>query len=81
MLALSLIFLQSSASWLTLGWSGLLVLLFLYPWFGLALEKAPGWAYRALLIGPVFMVWRGWINLMARLRAKKIVWVRTPHRS
>jgi cellulose synthase/poly-beta-1,6-N-acetylglucosamine synthase-like glycosyltransferase len=62
------------------GWGGALAGLFVYPLFGLALERAPGWAYLVILSGPVYMIWRTWINLLARLRARRIVWVRTPHR-
>jgi cellulose synthase/poly-beta-1,6-N-acetylglucosamine synthase-like glycosyltransferase len=80
MLALNLLFAPHDLAWPILAWSGVLIALFLYPWFGLALEKAPGWAYLAILAGPWFMLWRTWINLLARLRAKKVTWVRTPHR-
>jgi cellulose synthase/poly-beta-1,6-N-acetylglucosamine synthase-like glycosyltransferase len=80
MMALSILFAAGSAPWLAWSWAAVLICLFLYPMFGLGLEGAPSWAYLAVLTGPVFMVWRSWINLTARLRAKNIAWVRTPHR-
>lgn len=69
-----------AATGLVWGWEAALAGLFVYPLFGLALERAPGWAYLVILSGPVYMIWRTWINLLARLRAGRIVWVRTPHR-
>ena len=80
MLTLNLLIAPGDTPWLSPVWFGLLAILFLYPWFGLALDKAPGWAYLAVLAGPLFMVWRSWINLQSRLHAKNITWVRTPHR-
>lgn len=75
----SLIWRGSLPGWLPGAWLATLALCFIYPWFGLALERAPAWAYLAILSGPVFMLWRTWINLLARLRGGKIHWVRTPH--
>jgi cellulose synthase/poly-beta-1,6-N-acetylglucosamine synthase-like glycosyltransferase len=37
-------------------WIFAVVILFIYPLFGLAHEKAPGWAYLAILSGPFFIV-------------------------
>jgi 1,2-diacylglycerol 3-beta-glucosyltransferase len=80
LLAASLISRAAGPDWLLYAWMGTLFFLFIYPLFGLALERAPGWAYLAILSGPFFMLWRTWINLLARLRAKRVTWVRTPHR-
>lgn len=66
---------------LTWVWAALTVSWFFYPLFGLALEKAPGWAYLAILSGPVFMVWRIGLGLKARFRGKQISWVRTQHQA
>ena len=61
-------------------WGGLVVALFLYPFLGLALEKAPLRAYLVILTGPVFVVWRTWLALLLRLGLRSATWVRTPHR-
>ena len=52
----------------------------LYPVLGLVIDRAPAWAFRALLMGPAYLVWRLWISMLVRLRADKIVWVRTRRR-
>jgi hypothetical protein len=65
--------------WLILAWGMMVVSLFIYPLFGLTLERAAWWAYLAIISGPVFMLWRTWLNLKARLPGKSIIWVRTPH--
>lgn len=52
----------------------------LFPLFGLMLERSPRSAYRALLIGPVYVLWRLWIGIRVRLRRTPIDWVRTQHR-
>jgi cellulose synthase/poly-beta-1,6-N-acetylglucosamine synthase-like glycosyltransferase len=69
------------------GWSGFVYLwgalalgLFIYPLFGLMLEKSPWWAYLAILSGPFFMLWRTWLNLRVRVARQAVSWVRTPHR-
>jgi cellulose synthase/poly-beta-1,6-N-acetylglucosamine synthase-like glycosyltransferase len=61
-------------------WSGLVGLLAVYPLLGLALERAPLRAYIAILLGPVFIIWRTWLSISLRLRNKQMVWVRTDHR-
>ena len=62
-----------------LPWLLLIGALFLYPLFGLILEGAPLKAYLFLLSGPVFILWRTWLALTARLRKQPVVWVRTAH--
>lgn len=52
----------------------------LFPLVGLMVESAPSSAYRTLLIGPVYILWRFWIGLRVRLRRAPIDWVRTQHR-
>lgn len=53
--------------------------LFAYPFFGLALEKAPLKAYLVILSGPVFILWRTWLALTARFGRQPVKWIRTAH--
>ena len=54
----------------------------IYPIIGLALEKAPGWAYLSIFSGPMYIGWRTWIYFRARLAAPgSIQWNRTPHKN
>jgi len=64
---------------LLVGWAALIVLLIVYPLFGLALERAPFKAYVAVMLGPVFILWRTWLALTVRFRNRPVVWVRTDH--
>jgi cellulose synthase/poly-beta-1,6-N-acetylglucosamine synthase-like glycosyltransferase len=64
---------------LLLCWSGLVGLLAVYPLLGLALERAPLRAYIAIMLGPLFILWRTWLTLSIRFRNKNIIWVRTNH--
>lgn len=50
-----------------------------FPVAGLMLERAPRAAYRALLIGPAYVLWRLWIALRVRWQRAPIAWVRTQH--
>jgi glycosyltransferase involved in cell wall biosynthesis len=52
----------------------------LYPVLGLWIDRAPAWAYRALLLGPAYLAWRLWIAVLVRLRGERIGWVRTQRR-
>jgi 1,2-diacylglycerol 3-beta-glucosyltransferase len=52
----------------------------LYPVLGLCIDRAPAWAYRALLLGPAYVAWRLWISVLVRLRGDRIGWVRTQRR-
>jgi len=61
------------------AWSAFVAILFVYPLFGLALEKAPVRAYLAILSGPFFIVWRTWLAVSARFGSKKVTWIRTTH--
>jgi hypothetical protein len=54
--------------------------LFVYPFVGLVLERAPLRAYAAILTGPVFIVWRSWLALVSRRPNKQVLWIRTPRR-
>jgi cellulose synthase/poly-beta-1,6-N-acetylglucosamine synthase-like glycosyltransferase len=78
-LLMNLILLPYVGPYLTGLWALLLFTLFIYPLFGLALEKAPAWAYLAVLSGPFFILWRTLLNIHARLRPTDIAWVRTEH--
>jgi cellulose synthase/poly-beta-1,6-N-acetylglucosamine synthase-like glycosyltransferase len=60
-------------------WAAVVGALILYPFIGLALEKAPGKAYLAILLGPAFIIWRTWMALVARYGRQPINWIRTPH--
>jgi len=51
-----------------------------YPLVGLAIDRAPRWAFQALLIGPLYLVWRLWIGLLVRSRGERIAWIRTSRR-
>ena len=61
-------------------WMVFLIVLFLYPFFGLILEKAPLKAYLVILTAPVFMVWRIWLAGVGRFGRSNITWVRTAHK-
>jgi hypothetical protein len=65
---------------LPIAWGTALLLLALYPFLGLALTRAPFWAYRALLFGPFFILWRTGMDVLVRLGWKKTAWVRTPRK-
>ena len=61
------------------GWIAALAALFVYPLIGLALERAPLRAYVVILSGPLFILWRTWLALVARVGGRPVVWVRTAH--
>lgn len=65
--------------WLLGAWLALIVLLFVYPLWGLLLEKAPLRAYWAILSGPLFILWRTWLAVKARFVSGEVKWVRTQH--
>lgn len=62
------------------GWGGVLFLLAVYPFFGLALDGAPLRAYAVSLTGPLFVVWRTWLAVRTRLGGAPREWLRTPRR-
>jgi 1,2-diacylglycerol 3-beta-glucosyltransferase len=64
---------------LTGAWAAMAVVLFAYPLFGLALERAPLRAYIAILCGPYFIFWRTWLALVSRFGKKQVTWIRTEH--
>jgi cellulose synthase/poly-beta-1,6-N-acetylglucosamine synthase-like glycosyltransferase len=51
-----------------------------YPILGLVIDRAPQWAFRALLLGPVYLLWRLWISVLVRLRGDRVRWIRTHRR-
>ncbi|MGE5264860.1 MAG: glycosyltransferase family 2 protein [Acidobacteriota bacterium] len=63
------------------SWLVLVVLLGVYPLIGLALERAPGRAYLAIWLGPLFILWRTALGVSARFRREQVKWVRTPRRA
>ncbi len=64
---------------LVLAWSALVFILFVYPFFGLVLEKAPSTAYHVILSGPFFILWRSWLAINSRIGDRPTDWVRTTH--
>jgi len=52
----------------------------LFPIAALLAARAPWASFRALLWGPIYLVWRVWIGLRARLGRSKGEWVRTRRR-
>jgi len=65
-----------SVLWAALS-AGLVGLAVIFPFLGLAATGAPRPAYRALLAGPFYILWRVWISLRVRLRPRSVAWVRT----
>jgi cellulose synthase/poly-beta-1,6-N-acetylglucosamine synthase-like glycosyltransferase len=61
------------------GWIAASAILFLYPLFGLALERAPASAYLVILTGPFFVAWRTALAILSRYSRRPAVWVRTAH--
>ena len=62
------------------AWAIVIGLLVLYPFLGLALEGAPGWAYAIMLTGPAFILWRTALAFVSRFGGRAVTWVRTPRR-
>jgi hypothetical protein len=67
--------------YLVSSWTLMAGALLAYPHLGLVLERAPRWAYAAVLLGPWFVVWRTWLAVTARLSQRPVVWVRTPRKA
>lgn len=61
------------------AWAAVSCVLFIYPFLGLILERAPFKAYQAVLIGPFFILWRTWLAFSAQFGPKQTTWVRTAH--
>lgn len=61
-------------------WSLVIGALVIYPFLGLALERASFKAYLAILSGPLFILWRTWLALTSRLGQHRVEWVRTPRK-
>ena len=78
-LAVNLLARPIFSQWLIWLWVAVVGALFVYPLFGLALEKAPFRAYLAIMSGPFFILWRTWLALNARFGGKEVAWVRTAH--
>lgn len=49
----------------------------LFPFLGLLVDRAPVSAFLALLYAPLYVLWRLWIGLLARIRGRRVRWVRT----
>ena len=65
---------------LTQLWFLVLIALFIYPLWGLLLERAPIKAFWVILSGPVFILWRTWLAFTSRYRMQQVEWLRTPRR-
>jgi cellulose synthase/poly-beta-1,6-N-acetylglucosamine synthase-like glycosyltransferase len=61
------------------AWLSFLVVLLLYPMFGLVLTHAPIKAYLAIFSGPFFIIWRTWLALKVRFGGEEVMWDRTAH--
>jgi cellulose synthase/poly-beta-1,6-N-acetylglucosamine synthase-like glycosyltransferase len=64
---------------LVTAWTVFVLILFVYPLFGLLLERAPMRAYLAILSGPLFIIWRSWVAFRSRYGGQPVTWVRTAH--
>jgi len=51
-----------------------------YPVLGLWIDRAPASMYKALLYGPVYLIWRVWLTILTRMLGGRIQWVRTQRR-
>ncbi len=65
--------------YLLCGWIVVSAVLFLYPFWGLALEQAPFKAFLVILSGPFYIVWRTWLAILVRYTDQPIIWKRTSH--
>jgi len=66
--------------WTVVGaWIAIAGVLFIYPLFGLALERASLRDYAVILSGSFFILWRTWLALIARFGGKPVTWIRTAH--
>ena len=79
-LVIHVLFYSADISLLAYLWAGLVVLLGIYPLMGLALERAPGRAYLAIWLGPLFIFWRTALGLSTRFGRHKATWIRTIRR-
>ncbi|HVN55453.1 MAG TPA: glycosyltransferase family 2 protein [Anaerolineaceae bacterium] len=66
-------------SWMIGSWAILLVVFFIYPFIGLAAERAPVKAYLAILSGPILILLRIWLAFQSRFKKKPTQWIRTQH--
>jgi cellulose synthase/poly-beta-1,6-N-acetylglucosamine synthase-like glycosyltransferase len=56
---------------------GVTVALILVPIFGLLLDRAPASLFPYVRLGPIYAVWRIWINLATLIRLDQLQWIRT----
>ncbi|HEX7975291.1 MAG TPA: glycosyltransferase family 2 protein [Anaerolineales bacterium] len=66
-------------AWLPLVWGWIVGVLFLYPLFGLFLERAPLKAFLVIISGPFYIFWRTSLAFTARFIEKQREWIRTTH--
>jgi 1,2-diacylglycerol 3-beta-glucosyltransferase len=52
----------------------------MFPFAGLIIERAPGWAYQAMIYAPVYVAWRITQGLRVVLKRGQVEWVRTRRR-
>lgn len=70
---------QSGAGFFALTGAALLAWL-AYPVLGLWIDRAPASMYKALLYGPLYLMWRVWLAVLTRVLGRRIQWVRTQRR-
>ncbi|MGB3716587.1 MAG: glycosyltransferase family 2 protein, partial [Candidatus Promineifilaceae bacterium] len=56
---------------------GVTIALILVPVFSLLLDRAPPSLFLYVFLGPIYAVWRIWINLMTIFRLDQLRWIRT----
>jgi 1,2-diacylglycerol 3-beta-glucosyltransferase len=64
---------------LDIAWLITFILLFIYPFPALYLERAPLIAYLIILAGPFYMFWRTGLAFKSRFLQRSVEWDRTPH--
>jgi 1,2-diacylglycerol 3-beta-glucosyltransferase len=64
---------------LVIIWAIFVLVLFVYPLFGLALEHAPLAAFIVIFTGLIFILWRTWLAATSRFTKKTVSWIRTNH--
>lgn len=69
---------QELPEWLPVLWGLTLILAIFYPFCALLLDRAPLRAFLVILSGPVYIVWRTGMAIIARYLRRESEWIRTP---
>ncbi len=80
LLALQLTLFPFAAPWVSWGAFALLVASVCFPIVGLAAARAPLRSFRALVLGPVYIMWRVLLRVCILLAPSSAKWVRTVRR-